>query len=65
MVDGIQPDVAMTTDVGVEDFRDEADERRPHGVTESDEIDGQTFINTVIQRCATCGSRVKYFATHA
>ena len=33
MVNGVETDVAMTTDVGMEDLADEANDRRTHGVT--------------------------------
>ena len=33
VVDGVETDVAMTTDVGMEDLADEANDRRTHGVT--------------------------------
>ena len=51
VVDGVEADVAVPTDVGVEDLADEANDRRAHRVAASKRADKVTFDTVTAFNC--------------
>ena len=50
MVDRVEPDVPVTTDVGVEYLGDEAHDRWPHGITETHrKVFSSLFSNSILK----------------